>query len=183
MPRRDCPQCQRRLPYAARRCVLCGWSNHQPVDERVAAVAARRRTVIWVVIAIGLAAGSGIATLRAAEFADWYAGFAARHLPEQASSFVLADTERGAFLFCARHVAKSIAGNDSIETFPSLSESDSDDLGDGRYRIRAWVDEARADGAQVRHAFTCTVRLEQGRWALEHLDVEERLAVLQAGQR
>lgn len=176
MPRRDCPQCQRRLPYAARRCVLCGWSDRQPLDERVAARTARRRTAVWVVIALGLAVGSGVATLRAAEFADWYAGFAAQHLPDQASSYALADTERGAFLFCARRVARAMGSNDSVETFPSMADTDTDDLGDGRYRVTAWVDAARGDGAPVRHAFTCTVRFERGRWALENLEVEERYA-------
>lgn len=171
MPRRDCPQCRKRLPYAARRCALCGWLHFAPIDETRAARAARRRTALWVMVALTFAVGGGIATTRAAEFADWYAGFAAQHLPERASSFAPIETDRGAFLFCARRVARTMANDQSVETFPRLDQTEMDELGGSRFRIRSWVDEERVDGQRVRHGFTCTVRFERGRWALEELVV------------
>ena len=30
MPKRSCPHCARRLPYAGRRCVHCGWTVDAP---------------------------------------------------------------------------------------------------------------------------------------------------------
>jgi hypothetical protein len=113
--------------------------------------------------------GGAVATQNADALAEWYANFAAYHLPEQMSSYALADTERGAFFYCARQVAREMDGEFSVETFPSLTESYAEALGDGRYRIESWVEEARLDGESIRHGFTCTVRYQSGRWALEEL--------------
>lgn len=171
MPRRICPQCERRLPYAGRRCGHCGWAAGEPVDAEVARGTSRRKKAVWFLVALLIGAGAGIATLRSQDMADWYAGFAAQHLPSDLSSFAPVDTERGAFFFCARQVAREMEGKFSVETFPSIAESEMEVLGEGRYRIRAWVDEARADGQRVRHEFDCTVKYGAGRWEMEKLEL------------
>lgn len=171
MPRTDCPQCRRRLPYAARRCALCGWSAGAEVDEGLARRHARRRTVVVFAILLGLAAGGGVASMRSAELADWYADFAAQHLPERLSSFALTDTELGAFFFCARQVVREMRGDFSVETFPSPEESEFAALGEGRYRVSSHVSEARVDGTRVEHDFECTVHHASGRWRLEDLRI------------
>lgn len=169
MSRNSCPQCQRRFPYAARRCVHCGWQLGAPVDPGVARGVARRRTLVWFVVVAALVAGGSVAALRAPQVSDWYADFAAQHLPEPLSSFAVTATDAGAFFYCARQVAREMEGEFSVETFPSPSDSQSEYLGGSRYRITAHVDEARVDGTNVKHEFSCTVRLEAGRWKLEEL--------------
>lgn len=169
MGQNSCPQCQRRLPYASRRCLHCGWMLGATVDPGVARGVARRRNTVWFVVAAALVAGGSVAALRAPLVSDWYADFAAQHLPEPLSSFAITPTYVGAFFYCARQVAREMDGEFSVETFSSPAESESEYLGDGRYRITAQVDEARADGSTVTHEFSCTARLEAGRWMLEEL--------------
>ena len=173
MPRRSCPQCERRLPYASRRCTGCGWSHGGGIDPTVRRSTERRRGWILALVMATLLGGSAVATWKADVVADWYAGFAARYLPTGLSSFAVTDTDRGAFFFCARQVAKRMEGEFSVETFPSLSESRSEELADGRYRIVSWVEESRQEGGSIRHGFECTVRHQSGRWTLETLRMEQ----------
>ncbi|HET7321552.1 MAG TPA: zinc ribbon domain-containing protein, partial [Longimicrobiaceae bacterium] len=57
MPRRSCPNCARRLPYAGRRCRHCGWVTL--VGPGAAPERPRRRLAAWTVavVAILLAVG------------------------------------------------------------------------------------------------------------------------------
>lgn len=172
MPRRSCQQCNQRLPYAARRCARCGWQHGETVDVERARAAVRRRRGVWTVLALLLALGGGAAYLNAPSIANWYAAFAARHLPGAMASLAPTSTDQGAFLYCARQVSREMDGDFSVETFPTLEESHAEQMPDGRYRIVSWVEEAREDGGRVRHAFECTVRHARGRWALDGLRME-----------
>lgn len=128
--------------------------------------------MVGAVLLVAIAAGVRNAPL----LADWYAGFAAENLWAGASSFAVAETESGAYFFCARQVAKRMDSDYSVETFPGLSDGELQSLGDGRYRVESFVDEAREDGTRVRYAFVCSVAFERGRWTLEELDLTERFA-------
>ena len=173
MPKRSCPHCARRLPYAGRRCIHCGWTTGAADFARGAGVVWWRRARTWAVaITIAGAVTAQFAYRNATDLADWYAGFAARFLPEGASSFAPADTEPGAYFYCARQVSKKMEGEFSVETFDAAG-SRTVPLGEGRYRIESAVDQARRSGERVRHDFTCTVRYESGRWVLEELTLEE----------
>lgn len=115
---------------------------------------------------------AGTAYHRAGALADWYAGFAARHLPPPASSLAPASTSTGAFFYCARQVARRM-GALSVETFPSEEQSSTVELGDGRYRISSSVLRSEPDGGSARIAFVCTTHLDRGRWVLDDLDIPE----------
>lgn len=174
MADRSCPHCARRLPYAGRRCVHCGWTAESKELPRGAGIEWWRRTWIWL-IAVGVLSGlsASIAMQNAPAVADWYAHFAAEHLWGGASSFAPTDTEAGAFLYCARQVSREIGSRNSVETYPSRTESTTEPLGEGRYRIEAFVEAADAAGASVRHGFVCTVRFDGGRWVLEDLEMKQ----------
>jgi hypothetical protein len=115
---------------------------------------------------------AGAAYQHAPAIADWYAGFAAHHLPPGASSFAPTSTSTGAFFYCARQVARRM-GELSVETFPSEEESRTVELGADRYRIESSVEQSRADGASTRVPFTCTTHFDHGRWVLEDLTMPE----------
>lgn len=180
MARNRCPHCERRLPYAGRRCVHCGWSVREAGLGPGEGVAWWRRRGLWITVTtVLLLVGVGLGYRNAPQLADWYASFAAQNLPAGASSFAPAETQSGAFFYCARQVSRRMNGAFSIETFPSQEESELVSLGDGRYRIESFVDETREDGSRVRYAFVCSVAYEAGRWVLEDLDLRERFATAQ----
>jgi hypothetical protein len=173
MPNRTCPSCLNRLPYASRRCIRCGWTHQEGRDPERVRVATRRRWIVWsAILLLFLTGGSSLLVRNAPALADWYAGFAAERLAQQFSSFAPVATDVGAYFFCARHVARQMDGENSVETFPSPGQSTVQTLGDQRFRIVSFVDQARESGEQVRHEFTCTVRRDQGRWVMEELEVE-----------
>lgn len=168
MPKQSCPQCNRRLPYAARRCIHCGWlraTAGTPEPPR------RRRRGLLALLALALLLGGGLLYRQAPRLAEWYAGFAARHLPSAWSRFAPTDTPDGAFFYCARNVARKMDGEFSVETFPAMQTSRTEELGAGRYRVESSVEEARVNGERVRHAFVCQVRFQNGRWVLESLNL------------
>lgn len=171
MPNRSCPHCARRLPYAGRRCIHCGWTIDSAHLERGAGVVWWRRARTWAVaLTLAAAVVGQFAYRNATELADWYASFAARFLPEGASSFAPVESEPGAFFYCARQVSRKMPGEHSVETFDA-DGSRTVPLGSGRYRVESAVDQDRRSGERVRHAFVCTVRFEAGRWVLEELEV------------
>jgi hypothetical protein len=176
MPKRSCPSCNRRLPYAARRCLHCQWSLRAGRAGEDGGSLLKRGRVWMLVLLLAALVGGGAAYRNADSIAFWYANFAARHLPSSLSSFAPTDTDAGAFFFCARQVARSMDGEFSVETFPSLDQSRSVTLGERRYQIRSFVDEAREDGARIRHSFVCTVQYARGRWVLEDLKMASSLA-------
>jgi hypothetical protein len=119
---------------------------------------------------------AGMAYRNAAAIADWYAAFAAYHLPAGASSLTPAETPTGAYFYCARQVARRVGGGLSVETFAGEEESHTEDLGDGRYRVESSVAETAEDGGTRTLEFTCTARYDGGRWALEELKVGGKVA-------
>jgi hypothetical protein len=177
MARNRCPHCDRRLPYAGRRCVHCSWSVREEGLAPGEGIAWWRRRGLWAVIMGALLlTGAGLGYRNAPQLADWYANFAAENLPASASSFAPTESEAGAFFYCARQVARRMNGQFSVETFPSQQESELRSLGAGRYRVESFVDETREDGSRVRYVFVCSVTYDRGRWVLEQLDLNERFA-------
>ena len=175
MARNTCPDCERRLPYAGRRCVHCNWV----AGESGMGASGGRQRGRWKAVLAGvvLLVVVGLGARNAPLLADWYAGFAAENLWAGASSLAPADSESGAYFYCARQVAKSMNRDYSVETFPSPTDGELQSLGNGRYRVESFVDEAREDGTRVRYSFVCSVAFERGRWTLEELDVSERYAL------
>lgn len=175
MTRTRCPHCDRRLPYAGRRCIHCDWSIHAEDAVPGGAVAWWRRRTLWtIVVGAMLLSGLGMAYRNAPQLADWYAGFAAEYLTAESSSLTESDRDSEAFYFCVRQVAKQMEEEYSVETFPSLEESELKALGEGRYRVASFVDEVRESGERVRHNFTCDVSYQEGRWQLHEISLAER---------
>jgi hypothetical protein len=173
MPNRSCPSCLRRLPYAGRRCIHCGWTHGEAADDPIASAKPRRRQLVWgAVLLLFLAGGGGLVARNAPTLADWYAGFAAERLAQPFSSFAPVATDASAFFYCARQVARQMKGDFSIETFPAPDQSTTHTLGEDRYRIVSFVDQALESGERVRHDFVCTVRHDRGRWVLEDLEMQ-----------
>ncbi|HET7321389.1 MAG TPA: hypothetical protein VFI96_02765, partial [Longimicrobiaceae bacterium] len=127
------------------------------------------------VVALLLAVG-GYLYENANDVADWYATFAWQHLPAGASSFAPAPSGSGAYFYCARQVVKQMKGELAVQTFPAPEEGETVALGNSRYRIRAYVDQADRAGDRARFDFTCSVRYDGGRWVLEELELEPRAA-------
>lgn len=178
MPGRSCPSCQKRLPYAGRRCVYCGWTHRDGEDLENGKRTTRRRQVLWAAIfALFLLGGGGLLARNAAQVADWYAGFAAQHLAHPFSSFAMSPTDAGAYFYCARQVARTMSEDFSVETFAGLDESRTEVLTAGGFRIISFVEQSRADGEVVRHDFQCTVRHERGRWTMVELEMESTALV------
>ena len=169
MSARSCPDCARRLPYAGRRCIHCGWTVRSGGTGRASTLRRRGLAATVIFLALGLVA-AGAAVRNAPRLADWYAGFAAQHLPPTASSYAPASTATGAFFYCARQVARRMGGL-SIETFPSQEESRLVEIGTDSYRIESSVEQSRADGGSIRVAFVCTTHFDRGRWVLDDLTV------------
>jgi hypothetical protein len=142
----------------------------------------RRRGLWTAAFAVLLVVGLQYAWRNAPLLADWYAGFAAQNLPETASSFAPTHTDDGAYFFCARQVAKRMPGEFSVETFAATNDTETTELGEGKYRISSFVDETREDGRRVRYTFVCTVSYERGRWTLDQLDLNERFATRATGE-
>ena len=129
-----------------------------------------------VVIAGVLLLAAGLAYRNATGLADWYAAFAARYLPEGASSFAPASTPRGAYFYCARQVSRRMHDHHGVETYPGEDVARTVSLGDGPLPHRSFVDEARATASQRRYDFVCTVHFDAGRWVLEELQVQQYAA-------
>src|SRR5688572_10708659 len=100
MRKRSCPHCARRLPYAGRRCIPCGWTVDSADFAQGAVVASWRRARTWAVaLTLAAAVTAQFAYRNATDLADWYASFAARFLPDGASSFAPVETEPGAYFY------------------------------------------------------------------------------------
>jgi hypothetical protein len=185
MPNRTCPSCLKRLPYAGRRCLHCGWTHREGMDLGSVRRAWRRRQILWGVVLLLFTAGTGSVMVRnAPTLADWYAGFAAERLAQPFSSFAPVATDASAFFYCARQVARQMEGDFSVETFPAPDASTIHTLGERRFRVVSFVEQARESGERVRHDFACTVRQDRGRWVLEDLDMEQYAgSTVTAGRR
>lgn len=170
MARRQCPGCAQPLPFAARRCVRCGWL--ETGEEKAARVRRRTGRTLLVVVALVAVLGTAVYRLGASALGEWYAEFALRHLPASFSRYAPSETPTGAFYACVQRVARRVRDRSAVETFPGLSAENTLPLGDGRYRVRSELEVVRDTGETARRAFSCTVRYERGRWQVEEVEVE-----------
>lgn len=169
-PKRICPHCGERVPYAASRCSHCRRECRTPERSRgVRRALLRSATLLVVLIAL---VGAGLFARNRSLVAAKYAAFAARYLPAGMSAVAPVDTGEGAFYYCLRCVARKIDSSGSVEFFPARDDGDIAELGEGRYEVQSFVDEAREDGATVRRGFSCIARYDSGRWMLEELALE-----------
>ena len=172
MAKYQCPACRRRIAED-QRCFRCGWRRSGEADvPRPAGGAGKRLRMFAAALLVMLMGAAGVYGLRGETFADWYAEFALRHLPQGFSAFAPADTPSGAFYHCVGRVVKKVGGANTVETFPSFSAENTVADGEGRYTVRATVEEVRLSGEAVQRSFTCVARFDRGRWVTESLTVE-----------
>ncbi len=169
MARRQCPGCAQPLPFAARRCVRCGWI--ETGTEKAARVRRRMGRALLVAVALVAVLGTAAYRMGGSALAEWYADFALRHLPASFSRYTPSDTPTGAFYACVQRVARRVRDRSAVETFPVLSRENTERLGDGRYRVRSELEVVREGGETVRRPFSCVVRYERGRWQVEAVEV------------
>jgi hypothetical protein len=117
-----------------------------------------------------------------AALAHLYARFAFNYLPERFSSFAPTQSAEGAYLYCAKRVVKQVRRGRTVETFPSISESQTTALSEGRYRVESYVEQRNDDGEVSRQLFICTVRYARGHWELETLAMGASTAVRHAAE-
>ncbi|HET8656962.1 MAG TPA: hypothetical protein VFL93_15665 [Longimicrobiaceae bacterium] len=119
-----------------------------------------------------LAVAVAYAYQNANRLADWYAAFAWQHLPPTASSFAPVPSASGAYFYCAREVVHRMKGDLSVETFPDEGQAHTTTVGENAFRVEAFVDQATGDGTPARFEFTCRVHFDDGRWALDDLQLQ-----------
>ncbi|MQA89607.1 MAG: hypothetical protein GEU90_05165 [Gemmatimonas sp.] len=104
--------------------------------------------------------------------ADWYAQTVIEYAPEPTLRFRPGDDPQ-VFYVCAKSVIEQIEDNSSVVTFAATTEDQTVALGGGRYRVDSYVEEARVDGSTLLRSFSCIVRLDDGKWRLEELELNE----------
>ncbi|MEX2582065.1 MAG: hypothetical protein WD766_02255 [Gemmatimonadota bacterium] len=164
--RNYCSRCAKRLPASAERCVACGGAPR--IDEKEGQV---RTAVLVFALAITIVIAVGFSDRYVPAVADWYTRVVIQYLPEPAHRFTPGPDDRRAFYVCARSVVRAIENDLSVATFAAEDEM-AVPLGNDRYRVASYVDEALLDGRTQRREFTCTVRLEDGDWRLEAVELE-----------
>jgi hypothetical protein len=168
-----CPRCSQRVPNATERCLRCGahptdidlWRRRRDTARRTTAVVVALLSVLAL-----LAIGYSDRYLPAVS--EWYTRMAIQYLPDPAARLLVGPDSRLAYHACARSVVRRVEAKTSVVTFGRQDLASAVALGEGRYRIRSYLDEAREDGAMQRRAFSCTVRLEGSRWVPEAAELE-----------
>jgi len=170
--RNRCHRCHKRLTPGPVRCVGCG-------TEAVSVEAAKagRRTHRWVglfavVLTVAALIAVGMSDRYMSAVSDWYTDMVVRFLPGQELSFLGVPDDQQAFRACARSVVKLIEAESSVATFPGPVEGVVDSLGDGRFRIDSFVDEASKGGAVHRRTFSCLARFDGRLWRIEDLNLQ-----------
>lgn len=185
MRRQKCPDCSKRLPYAAHWCRACGWSR----AVRTGAVpgtrdaAGRAFRLMLTVFATLVTLVVGRMVLTSQTVVDWYADFAFQNLPSMFISVAPGASAPGAYYYCVKATAREIRGSNAVETFPSVAESETTHVEDTRFTVRSHFDQRFDSGEVLRRGFTCEVRYERGRWVLESLDVQDRASAVAVAAR
>ena len=124
------------------------------------------------VLALTMMLAIGLSDRYVPAVSDWYSQVVIRYMPEGALYFTTRNDDR-AFYLCARSVVRQIEDETSVVTFASHATTSTLALGDGRFRVESYVDEAIEDGPTYRRPFTCTVKQEGSSWRLEDVDLED----------
>jgi hypothetical protein len=169
LSREQCHRCFKRFNPGASKCVGCG----AHADDRPA-TANRRGMGGWATIAVAVIAlltmlAIGFSDRYVTAVSDWYTDMVIRFRAEAPMHFIAVSDDKQAFQVCARSVVKRLEEESSVATFPAGGTLA---LGDGRYRVDSFVDEAGIDGVTHRRSFSCTVHFSGSRWVLEDLTIE-----------
>jgi hypothetical protein len=169
MPRRDyCSRCTKRLPAGSSRCVGCGGRPSPNVGRSGQA----RTAVVVVLLGLLTVLAVGFSDRYVPAVADWYSRMVIHYLPEPALRFAPAPDEARAFYICAKSVVRAVEEEASVVTFAPESAVLAAEVGEGRYRLDSFVEEARVDGSTLQRSFTCRLRLEGDSWHIEELELE-----------
>jgi hypothetical protein len=167
-----CPRCRKRTVHAPGACVGCGGAL-QPRSRLATAGPAR-----W--LAMGIAVVLAAVTFLAVNYSDrylpavsdWYLDQAVPELAPVTTELTAAPVEERAYYLCVRSVVKRIEEEGAIATFAGPLESRMSRMEDGRYRVNSYLVESSEAGERRLRSFTCVVRGEGGRWAVDQLALE-----------
>jgi hypothetical protein len=168
MARKKCLRCGKRFGSEAERCITCG-SEIVAVRGR----AGRTTSAVTALLAIIALVGSvSLSDRYLPALSDWYYRMVISYLPEAALPFTVPDNDQ-AFYVCARSVVRQLDNETSVVTFARLVDARTTELGNGRYSIESYVDEAVAKGVTYRRTFACTLKQNGESWMLEAVELGE----------
>jgi hypothetical protein len=114
---------------------------------------------------------------------EWYAEFAFHNLPAMFTSVGPGESERGAYFFCVKSVAREVRSAESVTTFSSITESELRFIPERTYQVHSSFDQSFEEGPTVVREFHCQARYDRGKWVLDTLDVEPLSGSAQANAR
>jgi hypothetical protein len=178
--RERCHRCHKRLTPGPVRCVGCG-TEAGAVEAATGGRTKRRWAgLVAVVLTVAALLAVGLSDRYMSAVSDWYTDMVIRFLPGAELSFLPVPDDQQAFRVCARSVVKRMEAESSVATFPGVVGGVVDSLGDGRFRIDSFVDEASEGGAVHRRTFSCLARFDGHRWRVEDLVLQTLAAAATA---
>lgn len=178
MRRRQCTRCGKILGPEVRLCVVCGGETGA-AGRRLG----RAATGVGVaLLAVSIILALSFSDRYAPVVSDWYSRMVIHYVPDTALRFTTDETDR-AFYVCARSVVKQIDEMESVVTFAAVEDALTRDLGEGRFRLESYVEEATPEGPTYRRAFTCTLRRDGTDWSLEGVELEAIAPPAEASER
>jgi hypothetical protein len=171
--RTECPKCRKRMARRRNLCVGCGARTE--TKNPLSGLRPAHAVGFLLLLAICGTVAASLADRYLPAVTDWYLEMAVPYLGEGASPFLGAAPDDSAYYACVRSVVKRIDEEGTIATFAGPRASRTHTLGEGRYRIESFVTEAAEDGGTAVRSFTCTVKSDGTRWAIEDLEVQPYL--------
>jgi hypothetical protein len=167
--RNRCHRCHKRLTPGPVRCVGCGTEAGAVEAAKGGRSTRRWAGLVAVVLTVAALIAVGLSDRYMSAVSDWYTDMVIRFLPGEELSFLAVPDDQQAFRVCARSVVRRIEAESSVATFPGLVGGAVDSLGEGRFRIDSFVDEASEGGAVHRRTFRCLAHFDGRRWRVEDL--------------
>jgi hypothetical protein len=175
--RNRCPKCLKKTVHGGVHCVGCGTRVEQLQPWRARYNGGRYLVGMITLLAALSFLAIGYSDRYVPAVTDWYLQMAAPNVTQPALPFMGGLDDERAFHACARLVVKRMGDERAIATFAAADQERAVSLGDGRYRIESFYDEALEEGVSSRRFFTCQVRYDGREWRVEELNLSDTAPV------
>ncbi len=169
-PRNHCERCAKKLHSGAVHCVACGGRAVPRREGRSRIVTGAIVTALSLIIVLAV----GLSDRYVPAVSDWYSRMVIHHAPEGTMPYLPGVTgDDRAFYSCARTVVRKVENERSVVTFPGAPDQLTA-LGEGRFELRSYMDEATEEGDVLRRSFTCILQqvAAGGQWRVEEVEIE-----------